>query len=164
MLDVEMRLEKLERGMQRWRLVAIALAIGLIGFTFLGAAPGDVADVLRCRQLEVINAKGAVVARLENLPKPLGGDGGWLTCFSTDGKPKLRMGAQVGGDAQFNVMSGAEASDSCVTISASPEGGGQITLNGPNQAPYVLLAAPPGQAGKITVSTKTGKTMWHAGP
>jgi len=164
MTDIETRLQTLEHGLRQWKRISIALTLAMIGFAAVAAAPGDVPDVLRCRSLEVVNAKGAVVARLENLPKPLGGDGGWFTCYSNDGKLKLRMGAEVGGDAQLSVMSGTDNTDSYVTVNASPEGGGQITLNGPNQAPYVKLAAPPGQAGKISVSTKTGKAMWHAGP
>jgi hypothetical protein len=164
MVDIETRLQTLERGLQRWKRLSVALAIGLIGLAILAAASADVPDVLRCRSLEVVNAKGAVVARLEDLPKPLGGDGGWFTCYSHDGKLKLRMGAEVGGDSQLTVTSGDTSAYSFVTINASPEGGGQITLNGANQAPYVKLAAPPGQAGKISISTKTGKDLWHAGP
>jgi hypothetical protein len=163
MVDIEARLQTLERGLQRWKRISIALVIGLIGLAILAAAPADVPDVVRCRSLEVVNAKGTIVARLEDLPKPLGGDGGWFTCYSNDGKLKLRMGAEVGGDADLTVMSGTDAVDSYVTVNASPEGGGQITLNGPNQAPYVKLAARPGQAGKISISTKTGKDLWHAG-
>jgi len=164
MNNIEQRLQNIERGLRKWKRISIGLALGLLGLIALAAAPGDVPDVLRCRSLEVVNAKGTVVARLEDLPKPLGGDGGWFTCYANDGKLKLRMGAEVGGDAELSVLSGPDSTDSYVTVNASPEGGGQITLNGPNQAPYVKLAAPPGQPGNISISTKTGKAMWHAGP
>lgn len=163
MNDFELRVQRLERGMRRWKVVAIASGLGFIGLAVLAAAPADVPAVLRCHCLEVVNEKGAVIARLEDLPKPRGGDGGWFTCFGNDGQPKLQMGARVGGDAELRVMSGNQNTDSYVTIGASPEGGGQITLNGPNQAPYVKLAAPPGQAGLVSVSSKTGKEMWHSG-
>lgn len=163
MIDMEMRLQTLECRMRRWKLVSVALGLGLISVAVLAAAPGETPEVLRCRRLEVVNDKGAVIARIEDLAKPRGGDGGWFTCYGDDGNLKLQMGARVGGDAELRVMSGTENSDSYVTIGASPEGGGQITLNGPNQAPYVKLAAPPGQAGIVSVSGKTGKETWHAG-
>lgn len=163
MNDLELRLERLECGMRRWKLIAITSSLGFISVGLLAASPAEVPAVLRCRMLEVVNDKGAVIARLEDLSKPRGGDGGWFTCYGNDGQPKLQVGARVGGDAELRVMSGTESTDSYVTIGASPEGGGQITLNGPNQAPYVKLAAPPGQAGVVSVSTKTGKEIWHAG-
>lgn len=164
MQDIEVRLQTLERGLRRWKLVSVALALGLIGLAVVAAGPGDVQELVRCRRFEVVNDKGTVIARIENLPRPRGGDGGWFTCYGNDGSLKLRMGAQVGGDAQLSVMSGTENTDSFVTVNTSPEGGGQITLNGPNQAPYVRLAAPPGQPGAISISNPTGKPLWHAGP
>ena len=163
MVDVEIRLQMLERGLRRWKRVSVVLAFGVVGLLVLAAAPGEGPAVLRCRVLEVVNDKGNVVTRIENRPKPRGGDGGWVSCYSNDGKLKLQMGALVGGDAQLRIMSGDENTDSYVTVGASPEGGGQITLDGPNQAPDVRIAAAPGQAGTISISDKAGKALWHAG-
>jgi hypothetical protein len=136
----------------------------MIGLIAMAATPAAPPDVLRCQRLDVVNPAGAVVARVEPLAKSLGGDGGWITCFSSDGKPKIRMGAQVGGDGQLDVMSGPDNTDSDVMLSASPEGGGEITLNGPNQAPYVKINAAPGKSGQMSITNKTGAVIWKAVP
>jgi hypothetical protein len=162
MEDLETRLTNLENGVRRWKRISLAIACGMIGLVVMAAGPAGTADLVRCQRLEIVNPTGTVVARIEPLAKSLGGDGGWITCFSSDGKPKIRMGAQVGGDGQLDVMSGPDNVDSDVTLSASPEGGGQITLNGPNQAPYVKIAAAPGKSGQMSITNKTGATIWHA--
>ena len=167
MHDIEIRLTNLESALRRWKRACVALAGGMIGLVAIGAGlegKTETADIVRCHQLEIVNANGTVVARIEPLAKHLGGDGGWITCFSSDGKPKIRMGAQVGGDGQLDVMSGPDNTDSAVTLSASPEGGGQITLNGPNQAPYIKIAAAPGKSGQVSITNKSGATIWKAVP
>jgi hypothetical protein len=164
MKTVEDRLAVLERSLSRWKVLSMGLVCGLMGVLACAAGSASVQDVVRCHQIEVVNGNGAVVTRIETLPKDRGGDGGWITCFSNDGKLKVRLGAQVGGDGQLDVMSGADNVDSDVTLNASPEGGGQITLNGPNQSPYVKIAAPPGRSGQMSISNKTGATIWHAPP
>ena len=62
MIEMEMRLEALERGMRRWKLISVALGLGLITVAVVAAAPGKAPEVLRCRKLEVVSDKGTVIA------------------------------------------------------------------------------------------------------
>lgn len=65
MKTVEERLAELEGRVRRWQGMTMALALVLVAGVVMAAAKPDVAEVMRCRSLEVVDDSGKWVVNLD---------------------------------------------------------------------------------------------------
>ena len=109
--ELELRLERLERRVNRYRLTSILLGLGVIALAGIAAnAPATVTPEVRTHKLVVVNESGKEAAHL--IPSP---HGGLLTLLNYGDLPVVRLG--VG------------------------EKGGKLTLNSPKGDPYIIMSS-----------------------
>jgi hypothetical protein len=107
-------------------VVNVALALGVVSGV-LGASPGaagpDVPDVVRARELQLVNADGAVVGQLYT-----GEDGtGQLRLRDADGVVRVKLGVGQDGGAGLVLFDAGSDPKPGVTAAAEEEGA-RITL------------------------------------
>lgn len=146
MSTLDERLDALEGRVRRYRNIAVLLAV-ILAVGLLAGAGNDVDDVIKCRGLDVVNAKGATVASL--LP---GSHGGVLKINSTDGKPAANLSSDLEGGCLF-IVSKDEGLHAAMT--ATPEGGALLIMSKNANRAAALSATPKG--GSVIIWSKDGR-------
>lgn len=109
MNEIEARLARLERRNRIYRGLLTLMLVGLAAALF-GGAGEPVADVIRARQIELVDEKGNVTARLES-----DFSGGLVRLLGIDGTERLTLSTTPAG-ALLDMKS--PSGKSLVTVSA----------------------------------------------
>jgi hypothetical protein len=119
--DLELRIERLERRVNRYRLASVVLGLGLVGLAGVAAtAPtGPVSQEVRTHKLVVVNETGKEAAHIVAAPH-----GGLLTLLNYEDYPVVRMGV---GDKGGKLSLLSPKGESYVTMS-SEDNGGEVML------------------------------------
>ena len=145
-LSLEQRIDRLERGIRRWKRTAGAVALVAITLAAVGAAEhqnggNQVADVVRARRFEVIGAKGEIQAYLGTING--NSDFGMLRLFDDQGKE--RFTARTGEKETFVYVVNDKQQVGIVAHNDDKQGAGiTISTTEPNAQPYgkVIWQAP----------------------
>lgn len=182
MESMEVRVARLETRLSRYRWGALALVLTLVGVGVMTGAQQagnpPIAECLRAKRVEIVAENGEVLGTLttdksgcsiELVGKPgdkrgvyLGSSplGGVMMLSSTTG-----TGASFLGAGAIRVSGGITGE----TISVSPPREGQPKVDeNPTELPevpkpIVLLGSMPNGGGKLTIATKEGNVVLHAG-
>jgi hypothetical protein len=183
MQTIENRLAALERGMARWKIVAGALAVTLIGFYLAGAGPypapqpgrpvakpltqpavapaPPIPDTLRAKRFEVVNEAGRVLARLE------GNDwGARVQFFNAAGKIVADGGSTPDGGSQFAVYDDADNPTDTASIS-SARSEADVIAEDKHGKVQISTGTAPGEAGETPRGASIlehGRVVWLANP
>ena len=95
-MSIEQRLEYVERGVRRWKMIAAGLAVTLLAICGIAAngSPTFIPAVLHARCLEIVNDNGVTVARIGQV----NGNGG-LALYGQDGELEFVVGMTADGEA-----------------------------------------------------------------
>lgn len=147
MNTVEERLRQLEQSVRRWQKMTVGLGLVLAAGVTLAATGSDVAEVIRCRSLEIVDEKGQWVVSLDAWL--LGGridvrnaagkrtttiaqsdnSNGMLKVFSSDEKNLVYAGAAKGrGDGMLSVLT--KEGETLVAAGADTLGDGELEIYG----------------------------------
>jgi hypothetical protein len=127
--NIEVRIQNLERRLNRYRSVSIVLGLALVGLAGIAAnAPqgvtSSVVQDIRARKIVIVDDKGKEMVHLLT-----GVHGGVLNLFSSNGIPVVRIGAG--------------------------EKGGKVALADPKGDQYLQLTSEE-TGGEVVVSDKKG--------
>ena len=87
--DIELRIQTLERRLNRYRSTCVVLGLALIGLAGIAAnAPQATTQEIRARKIVIVDEKGKEMVHLLT-----GVHGGVLNLFNSDGFPVVRAGA-----------------------------------------------------------------------
>jgi hypothetical protein len=144
-LSLEQRIDRLERGVRRWKWTAGAVALVAITLAGVGAAErqngNPVADVVRARRFEVVGAKGEIQAYLGTING--NSDFGMLRLFDDQGKE--RFTARTGEKETFVYVVNDKQQVGITAHNDDKQGAGiTISTTEPNGPPYgkVIWQAP----------------------
>ena len=118
MVSIAQRVDALERKVKWYRCLIVGLLLCAVGGLSMGAGEGEkVADVVRAKRLEIVDAKGTVVFSVDSVadkPNPHGGvtGGGRLVLFDSKGQKIISAGSSLfGGTFQINQTRGMKQKD-----------------------------------------------------
>jgi hypothetical protein len=87
--EFELRLQKLESRVNRYRLTSMALGLGVIGLIGVAATTSsEPSQELRTHRLVIVDSKGKEAAHFQTGPH-----GGIINLLNSDGIPVVRAGA-----------------------------------------------------------------------
>ena len=86
-MNIEARLERLEKQMQFYKGLVVVLALVIVAGVSMGQAKSDIVDVLKYRKLEVYNPTGSIAAVIS------ADDGGYLSIRNKEGKGVILISA-----------------------------------------------------------------------
>lgn len=152
-MNTDTRLSLLERQVRAWRNITLAIAACAIGFGLYGFGQDKpVAEVIQAKKFELVDAKGKVMARIENYE-----GSGAVTTYNSDGKILVDLVPSKSGAGGIVVYNGKGAQNLVVTDVEG--GGGSIRINNGSAATAVSLGRNNNQAGSITIYNKSGKAI-----
>jgi hypothetical protein len=131
--EFELRLERLERRVNRYRLASILLGLALVAVAGIAAtAPVAVSPEVRTRKILVVNDTGKEVVRMFAGPH-----GGVLDILNNDDKPTVRAGSwEKGGKVTLS-----DGTGNVYMELVSDDVGGQFTLSDKKGAKNLIKAA-----------------------
>jgi hypothetical protein len=137
--ELELRVQNLERRLNRYRLTSVFLGLGLIGLAGIAAnAPTQAPQEVRTHKLVIVNEGGKEVVHVVSGP-----NGGLLSLLNNEGIPVVRAGAgEKGGKLTLSDPKG----DQAVQVSSEPAGGELVLQDKKGQKN--LMRAVPGHAEK----------------
>jgi hypothetical protein len=130
--DLELRLERLERRLNRYRLTSLLLGLGVIGLAGIAAnAPSTVTPEVRTHKLVVVNEAGKEAAHILASQH-----GGLLTLLNYEDLPVVRLGVgEKGGKLTINNPKGAS-----YIVMSSEDNGGELLLQDQKGQKHLMRA------------------------
>jgi hypothetical protein len=150
-MNIEQRLERLERTNRRYRFTIVAL-LACIAAAGVVAANDGIPDVVRARRYEVIDTAGRVAVEIG-----FDASGGRVAVMRPGGGGGMLFTNPEGGAL------GLQSVDGHVPFRAgiSPMGGLLVLTNRSDQF-VMMAAADDSSGGAMVLFDKTGKELWHA--
>ena len=145
-MSIEARLERLEKQMQFYKRLVVALALVIVGGLTMGQAQSDIVDVLQCRKLEVYNPTGSAVAVISTTFDA----GGCLKIYSPEEKEGVSIYATNEGGGI--VISNTERR--VAILAARSNGAGFLDINSRDGSPRASISTDD-SGGLFVLSNKT---------
>jgi len=158
---VEQRIERLERGLKRYRNLTVALGLGLVGLVTVAAtehtperseAEQIVAGTITCQRLAVVNEEGQRVVWLRSMEA----SGGRLDIYNRAGTATTRICNGGGGFLQIRSEEGKEG----FWVGAMPAGGAMYVFDADGKGRVRVLGdTAVGTGGYVSITNKTGESV-----
>ena len=100
-MTTERRLERLERTVQRQRLVLSAVVLAAVCVGLIGAGGDDVAEVTRTRRLEVLNDEGGPMVIIASADSR-----GVVVTYNAKNETLVEIGATTSGEGAIGTFNG----------------------------------------------------------
>jgi len=156
-MELERRVEALERQLWRLRIIAALLGAGVVALLSLGAAGLQDFQVVRTRDLLVVDAQGRVVCSI-------GEDGegnGRLAINSRGDKQVFIAGADERGNGQLLISSNADQGVFSAVVDA--DGNGRLLIGSRKQRPLLSAGADKLGHGQFLLFSGTEQPVLSAG-
>ena len=153
-MTIEERVEKLELQNRRLRRALTAVLLAGAALAAMGAAYGDVPEVVRARRFEVVGADGQGVAHLGQTMS-----GGYVQILDPRGKTAAQLSSNSTGGAMYTYsISGREL----VGLTSTPSGSGVVTTYDANGEKLIALTVTVEGTGAVATYKLGGdvKSVW----
>jgi hypothetical protein len=131
------RLERVERGIRRWRVIGSAALVTLAFLVLLGATGQKVEDEVRAKSFVLVDQQGRQRAVLNVVPLPFFDIAG-LKLYDQKGRARAALAVAGDGSSALNLYD--QANFTQVNLSADPDGTPHLNLFGRNR--QLLWQAP----------------------
>jgi hypothetical protein len=149
-MDIETRLQALEKSNRRYRLAFLSLVVVLAAFMLLGSG-GQVPDTIQARKFEVLDKNGKILVRLSEL------DGlGSVTTYTPAGEILVDLVPTKSGAGGIVLYNGKGKQTMVMTDVTG--GGGSLLINNSNGDKVLSFGRNTSEGGSITTFNSRGRT------
>lgn len=151
-MDIEKRVEALERANRRYRIVLGCALFAVCGMAILGFGKNQVPDKIQAKAFEVVGDEGKILARVSTL------DGqGAITTYNPKGEILVDLVPTQSGAGGIVVYDGT--GKQTIVLTDVSGGGGSLLINNNKGQKVLSLGRNTNQGGSVTTYNQNNKRI-----